>query len=93
MCRECIRKEGWEEKVSLQRIANHYIFTVESTGCIPPIELIKEVSRGEVMWIYCHVRLAINMDVYLKIDILSQMTDFSWTSIPVCMCMCMCTGN
>jgi DNA-directed RNA polymerase I and III subunit RPAC1 len=43
MCRECIRKEGWEERVHLKRIANHFIFTVESSGCIPPETLVKEV--------------------------------------------------
>jgi DNA-directed RNA polymerase I and III subunit RPAC1 len=41
MCRECIRKEGWEEKVHLRRVANHFIFTVESTGCLPPAEIVK----------------------------------------------------
>lgn len=41
MCRECIRKEGWDEKVQLRRVANHFIFTVESTGCLPPTEIVK----------------------------------------------------
>lgn len=41
MCRECIRKEGWEEKVQLRRVANHFIFTVESSGCLPPTEIVK----------------------------------------------------
>ena len=45
MCRECIRTNGWEnnDRVSLLRVANHYIFTVESTGCLPPELLVKQV--------------------------------------------------
>jgi DNA-directed RNA polymerase I and III subunit RPAC1 len=41
MCRECIRKEGWEDKIHLRRKASHFIFTVESTGCLPPTEIVK----------------------------------------------------
>lgn len=45
MCRECIRTNGWEngDRVKLQRVASHFIFTVESTGCIPPEILVKQV--------------------------------------------------
>lgn len=43
MCRECIRKDGWQDKVILKRVADHYIFTVESTGSIQsPIEIVKQ---------------------------------------------------
>lgn len=44
MCRECIRHEGWEERINLKRIARHFIFTVESTGCVQPQEIVKMVS-------------------------------------------------
>jgi DNA-directed RNA polymerase alpha subunit len=44
MCRECIRKEGWDRRVALKRVANHFIFTVESTGILPPEEIVKRVS-------------------------------------------------
>ena len=45
MCRECIRTNGWEnnDRVNLMRAANHYIFTVETTGCLPPEVLVKQV--------------------------------------------------
>lgn len=43
MCRECIRQEGWADRVLLRRVADHFIFTVESTGCIPPVEIVKQV--------------------------------------------------
>lgn len=43
MCRECIRREGWEEKVQLKRISDHFLFSVESTGCIPPERIVREV--------------------------------------------------
>ena len=42
MCRECIRLEGWSDKVQLNRTADHFIFTVESTGCMPPETIVRE---------------------------------------------------
>ena len=42
MCRECIRKEGWSERVRLRRKADHFIFTVESTGCLKPPDIVTE---------------------------------------------------
>ena len=45
MCRECIRREGWNERVELRRVADHFIFTVESTGCMTPVDLVKEVNN------------------------------------------------
>ena len=44
MCRECIRGDGWDERVQLTRVAQHFIFTVESTGCLPPHILVIEVE-------------------------------------------------
>ena len=34
LCRNCIRDRdaGWHEKVVLKRVADHFIFAVESTG-------------------------------------------------------------
>jgi DNA-directed RNA polymerase I and III subunit RPAC1 len=42
MCRECIRREGWSDRVELKRVANHFIFTVESSGSMPPEEIVRE---------------------------------------------------
>ena len=42
MCRECIRKEGWSERVRLRRKSDHFIFTVEGTGCLKPHEIVRE---------------------------------------------------
>eukprot|EP00904_Undaria_pinnatifida_P009873 jgi/Undpi1/6015/HiC_scaffold_2.g01289.m1 len=42
MCRECIREPGWSDKVSLTRIADHFIFGIESVGMLPPKELLKD---------------------------------------------------
>jgi len=42
MCRECIRKEGWSDKVALRRKADHFIFTVESTGAMKPEVIVRE---------------------------------------------------
>lgn len=42
MCRECIRKEGWQDKVHLKRHTDHFIFTVESSGSLPPEIIVRE---------------------------------------------------
>ena len=42
MCRECIRNEGWENRVNLKRAANHFIFTVESVGQLKPVDIVRE---------------------------------------------------
>ncbi|CAN0467434.1 unnamed protein product [Ascophyllum nodosum] len=42
---ECIREPGWSEKVSLSRIADHFIFGIESVRMLPPRwrkELLKD---------------------------------------------------
>ncbi len=39
MCRECVRQEGWDEAVSLLRVSDHFIFTVESVGMLTPEEI------------------------------------------------------
>lgn len=36
MCRECIRDDKFNKVVELGKKRNHYIFTVESIGVIPP---------------------------------------------------------
>ena len=41
MCRECIRRKGWEEKVSLNKKSDHFIFSVESVGSLPATTIIK----------------------------------------------------
>ena len=41
--RECIRLEGWSERVELRRVSDHFIFSVESSGCIPPEVIVREV--------------------------------------------------
>ena len=43
MCRECIRTKDWSDYIDLRRAANHFIFTVESTGALPPEVLVEEV--------------------------------------------------
>lgn len=42
MCRECIRPPGWDEYVQLGRVKDHFIFSVESTGQLPPEVLFEE---------------------------------------------------
>jgi hypothetical protein len=51
MCRECIRKEGWSDRIQLNRKADHFIFTVESSGCIPPEVIVRE-ALGMYVFIY-----------------------------------------
>ncbi|MCL7041177.1 hypothetical protein MKW94_021127 [Papaver nudicaule] len=45
LCRECIREENWEERVSLRRVKDHFIFTIESAGQLPPQELFTEAVK------------------------------------------------
>lgn len=45
MCRECIRGDGWENRVKLQRERNRFIFSIESTGVLPPDVLFKEAVK------------------------------------------------
>jgi DNA-directed RNA polymerases I and III subunit RPAC1 len=42
MCRECIRKPEWNGVVELSRKRDHFIFSVESTGALPPETLVTE---------------------------------------------------
>ena len=43
MCRECIRTGDWSEYVELRRVANHFIFKVESVGALAPEVIVAEV--------------------------------------------------
>ncbi|KAK7859863.1 dna-directed rna polymerases i and iii subunit rpac1 [Quercus suber] len=46
LCRECIRGgEEWEKRVSLRRVKDHFIFTIESTGALPPEVLFTEAVK------------------------------------------------
>ncbi|KAL6079664.1 DNA-directed RNA polymerases I and III subunit RPAC1 [Balamuthia mandrillaris] len=42
VCRECIREEEWSKQVKVMRVRDHFIFSVESTGILPPDVLVKE---------------------------------------------------
>ena len=42
MCRECVRHPGWEERVELARVKDHFIFSIESTGALQPEVLFQE---------------------------------------------------
>ena len=43
MCRECLRVEEWPE-VEVKKVADHFIFSIESSGCLPPEVIFREVS-------------------------------------------------
>lgn len=45
LCRECIRGDDWEKYVALRRVKNHFIFTIESTGALPPEVLFTEAVK------------------------------------------------
>ena len=36
MCRECLREPTWADHVKCSRVKDHFIFSVESTGILPP---------------------------------------------------------
>jgi len=57
MCRECIRDDKHNDLVDLGKKRNHYIFTVESIGVIPPeilfakaLEVLKEKVRHYITY-------------------------------------------
>jgi len=45
MCRECIRPAKFTEKIKLGRVKNHFIFSIESTGILPPRVLFQEAVK------------------------------------------------
>ncbi|KAL3851118.1 hypothetical protein ACJIZ3_013000 [Penstemon smallii] len=45
LCRECIRGDSWDQLVALRRVKNHFIFTIESTGALPPEVLFTEAVK------------------------------------------------
>jgi DNA-directed RNA polymerase I and III subunit RPAC1 len=45
MCRECIRKDGWHDSVQLKRKADTFLFTIESTGCMPTETIVREAIK------------------------------------------------
>eukprot|EP00010_Vexillifera_abyssalis_P000762 CAMPEP_0201552520 /NCGR_PEP_ID=MMETSP0173_2-20130828/16767_1 /ASSEMBLY_ACC=CAM_ASM_000268 /TAXON_ID=218659 /ORGANISM="Vexillifera sp., Strain DIVA3 564/2" /LENGTH=368 /DNA_ID=CAMNT_0047963021 /DNA_START=51 /DNA_END=1157 /DNA_ORIENTATION=+ len=42
LCRECIRDPPQREKIKLGRVKDHFIFTIESTGCLSPADIFRE---------------------------------------------------
>jgi len=52
MCRECIREEGNEDRIRLERVADHFIFQVESVGIMPAQRIVKEAIH--VLKEKCH---------------------------------------
>lgn len=45
MCRECIREPDWQKRVKLARRKDHFIFSIESAGVLPPEVLFTEAVR------------------------------------------------
>ncbi|KAL3648925.1 hypothetical protein CASFOL_005328 [Castilleja foliolosa] len=45
LCRECVRENGWDKLVSIRRVKDHFIFTIESTGALPPEVLFTEAVK------------------------------------------------
>lgn len=45
LCRECIRESDWKDYVALRRVKDHFIFTIESAGALPPEALFIEAVK------------------------------------------------
>ncbi|QCD78199.1 DNA-directed RNA polymerases I and III subunit RPAC1-like [Vigna unguiculata] len=46
LCRECIRGgKEWEDRISIRRVKHHFIFSIESTGALPPEVLFTEAVK------------------------------------------------
>ncbi|GBG24032.1 DNA-directed RNA polymerases I and III subunit rpac1 [Hondaea fermentalgiana] len=41
MCRECVRLDEFKGCVELYRVSDHFIFSVESVGSLPPLEIVR----------------------------------------------------
>lgn len=44
-CRECLRPEGWADRVHLRKVNEHFLFRVESTGALPATTLVDMALR------------------------------------------------
>lgn len=42
VCRECIREPSWADRIAIERVTDHFIFSIESTGALPARQLFKE---------------------------------------------------
>jgi len=42
MSRQCLREPTWADRVKCSRVKDHFIFSVESTGILPPEVLVQE---------------------------------------------------
>lgn len=45
LCRECVRGDGWDKRVQLCRVKDHFIFSIESTGALRPEVLFTEAVK------------------------------------------------
>lgn len=57
-CRECQRPPAWKDRVQLDRVEKHYIFSIESTGSLPPTDLFHEalgILRGKATILSDHL--------------------------------------
>merc|ERR1712150_456865 len=67
MCRECIRLDNWDEKIQLNRIRNHFIFSIESIGQYKPTDVFKEtvlilIKKIEKVMGYIHENVRMEDD-------------------------------
>nr|WCZ58591.1 DNA-directed RNA polymerases I and III subunit RPAc1 [Andalucia godoyi] len=44
MCRECIREKGWEDKIKLQRLRQHFVFSIESVGMMSATDIFRQAT-------------------------------------------------
>jgi DNA-directed RNA polymerase I and III subunit RPAC1 len=42
LCRECIRDVAWRNAVSINRVKDHFIFTIETVGVISPVDIFRK---------------------------------------------------
>lgn len=42
LCRECIRDLKWRKDISINRVKDHFIFSIESVGAVPPEVLFRQ---------------------------------------------------
>nr|GEU79244.1 DNA-directed RNA polymerases I and III subunit RPAC1 isoform X1 [Tanacetum cinerariifolium] len=83
LCRECIKEPVWEEKVALRRVKDHFIFTIESTGALPPEVLFTEAVHKEHLyksWIVNKTRFNLVAWLVKETKLLDHMASEDWSA-------------
>ena len=49
MCRECIREPGWSERIKLERVSDHFIFSIEPASALSGRQVLLQSVQVTVL--------------------------------------------